>query len=196
MKGAGWANVIAMKQVLCTAYCSLKENKTAAVSYSSSLCFSSLVLLFSLLHFHPAMRSLYQSGESVQFLSDRTPTKQRNSSGWSFWSTFKNAVLGSCLDQCFFPIELRHDSIVKGRKPRQTVGSQPDSKKDRQAGSRKEGGRTGQVESTSILRSGCYPLIAIWANRNQEFFGEEGKPVQTEVAQAHFMYGMGQKAFY
>lgn len=142
MKGAGWANVIAMKQqALCTAYCSLKEKKTAAVSYSSSLFLSCAFVFFYL---HPAMHYLCQSGESVQFLSDRTPTKQRNSSGWSFWSTFKNAVLGSCLDRCFFPIELRHDSIVKGEggenHGRQWGVSLTVRKTDRQGVGRKEGG--------------------------------------------------------
>lgn len=52
-----------------------------------------------------------------------------------------------------------HDSVVKGEGEKkttaaQTVGSQPDSKKDRQAWRGEEGGKSGQVQSTSIQWSG------------------------------------------
>lgn len=198
-EGAGWVKGIAMKQQTYTLPTAPRRKRRQQLSVTAHLSFSPLLrscflcYMSSLLWLPFSWAPWGKCAIPVR----RTPTKQRNSSIWSSWSVFKNAVLGSCLDRSsfFFKFELRHDSVVEGkggRKPRQTVGSQPDSKKDRQA----EGGRSGQVGSTSILWSGCYPLVAVWANRNQEFSGEEGKPELAEVADANAMYSIRQKAFY
>lgn len=90
---------------------------------------------------------------------------------------------------------LRHDSVVKGkrgRKPRQTVGSQPDSKKDRQGG--REGG-LGRLSPPPSCGLAVILLLQPEPAEIRTFLRKRGKPVQAEMAQANVMLG-GQKAFH
>lgn len=73
------------------------------------------------------------------------------------------------------------------------MGSRPDSKKDRQAEGGmvegREGGRPGQVESTSILWSGSDPLVAAGARR------EEGGEARAGTWHMHAGPASDKKAF-
>lgn len=140
-----------------------RKRKMAAVSYDTPFFLKlSLILILSSSHLAIIFPPLYSVSAVPKHKLPVSDTRaQCSPSVRSSWSPFKYAALGILLRPILIllALPLRHDSAVegeRGRKPRQTVGSQPDCKKDRWGGgeAKEDGRRSRQVEFTSILWSG------------------------------------------